>query len=255
MNKPGEPSQSVVPRRQEQLTLFPDEEDSTLYDSSEAYRRLTPVEKAIVRSCLVQIYIDCEWPKQTKVAADAGVSRTTVQKYLSDRSSQVHTAISQIAAAFGGDMCKRCRDIVPQIALMILRQIKGGRSTSSITPTEYNMLKLATEMGGIPLAMTSGAPPVNVNIAAQSTGDGARVGVQITSGETDALSAYLSKLSTSQRMQPEPVLGGESGQPAPACLPEASDAAPEPPADAAEAPSPAVRQTAPAPSAMPDGEA
>jgi hypothetical protein len=252
MNKNDEQPLAVVPRRQEQLTLFPDEEDSTLYDSSEAYRQLTPVEKSIVRSCLVEIYINCKWPTQTKSAEAAGVSRTTVQKYLSDKSNQVYAAISQISAAFGGDMCKRCRDIVPQIALMILHQVKAGRSTSSITPTEFNMLKLATEMGGIPLAMTNGAPPVNVNIAAQSTGDGSRIGVQITSGETDALSAYLSKLSTSQRMQPEPVLGVESGQPATALRPEASDADCGPSDDAPEAPMTTVPQTAPAPSFMPE---
>ena len=129
----------------------------------------TPVEKSIVRCCLVEIYVECKWPTQTKIAAAAGVSRTTVQKYLADRTSLVHTAISQISATHGGDLCKRCRDIVPQIALMICQQVKAGRPTSTLTQTEYNIVKLATEMGGFPLAMTNGAPPVNVNIAAQSS--------------------------------------------------------------------------------------
>jgi hypothetical protein len=219
MEKPDTHQSAIIPRRPEQLTLFPDEEDSLLYDSSEAYRRLSPVEQAIVRACLVEIYVECRWPTQTKVAAAAGVSRTTVQKYLADPASKVHMAITQISAAHGGQMCKRCRDIIPQIALMILHQVKGGRSTASITPTEFNMLKLATEMGGVPMAMTNGAPPVNVNIAA----DGSRLGVQITAGETDALSAYLSKLSSSQRMQSAPVLTEEPGQCATPVGPEVSD--------------------------------
>jgi hypothetical protein len=240
--------------------LFPDEEDSLLYDSSDAYRRLTPVEKAIVRQCLVEIYVNCRWPTQTSVAKAAGVSRTTVQKYLSDKSNLVHTAISQISAAHGGEMCKRCRDIIPQIAMVILWGIKAGRSTATLTPTEYNLLKLATEMGGIPLSMAAGAPPVNVNIAAQSTGDGARVGVQISTGEQDALSEYLSKLCASQRMQPGPGPCGPSGQSATPAG-RAGEGAPGGPPDGlpealpvpAGAPSEAVPETAPGPSAVPGG--
>lgn len=183
----------------EQLRLWPAEDDDALiYQASSQYRQLDDTGQRIVRAYLVELDRCGDWPTQSRVAVVAGVSRSTVSAHLSDKSSAAWQAITDVLVASRDDLARRSTVAIPALATLIMRQFLPGegrlpRATNTLTRVEYDVLRLASAMGGCAVAADGGPASLQVNMAQQAP-DGTKTATQVSISAGPTLSEMLSKL-------------------------------------------------------------
>ncbi len=209
-------SQSITPRRPQQLRLFPDaEEDATIYGMSDTYRRLDETGQRIVRGYLVALNESGDWPSQSKIASASGLGRSTVcEKLKSDVA--IMAAVTEIISMTRDDLARRTSIAIPALAALIIRQFLPGegklpRDTRTLTKTELDVLRLSSVMGGV--AIGSDGQPASLTIGTRVNADGvAETAVKLTAGDSASpnvsLDSVIKSLINNQQQQ---IQSGEQG--------------------------------------------